>query len=137
LLGVILHESSDIFGFFQPLQDSLKVGAHDFIYTADSGIKHKIVYFDFSSFVVKTDRFDYGIEADLIPKLETVGEGLFRAINTHTNTIEFMNIHTCREGFACEAICLDERTIQAGFFSTSLQRYVNFMGYLGGQLVKR
>ena len=119
------------FWFFQPLQDSLKVGAHDFIHTADSGIKHKIVHFDFSSFAVKTDRFDYGIEADLIPELETVSEGLFQAINTHTDAVEFMSIYTCREGFTGEAISSDRRIIQAGFFRASLQRNVNFMGVSG------
>jgi hypothetical protein len=86
---------------------------------------------------VKTDRFSYGIKAALISEFETVGENLFRAINTDHDTVEFMNIHTCREGFTCEAIGPDRRIIQAGLFSAPLQRYVNFMRYLGGQAVKR
>jgi hypothetical protein len=98
---------------------------------------HEIINFDFSSFAAKTDGFYYGIKSFLIPELETVGEGLFRVIDIHIDTVEFMGIHTCREGFTGETIGSERWIIQARFFRASLQRYVNFMGYLDGQFVKR
>lgn len=88
---------------------------HDSIHAADTRVMHEIVHLDASSFTVKSDRLYHSINADLISKLKTIGQGLFRAVNAHADTIEVMNIHTCRKCLAGEAIGLDWWIIQAGF----------------------
>ena len=81
---------------------------------------HEVIHFNGPSFSIKANRFHRRIKTYPVPEFETVGKGLFRTVNTHTDTIKVMNVHTCGEGFTCEAICFNRWIIYAGFFSASL-----------------
>ena len=53
----------------------------DLFYAANPCIAHEVVHLDASAFAVKVDRLNHRIKADLVAKLEAVGERLFRAVN--------------------------------------------------------
>jgi hypothetical protein len=100
-------------------------------------VAHEIVHLDALAFAVEANRLHHGIEADLVAKLEAVGERLLRAVDAHDYAIEMMGLHALSICLAGEPVGLDRWVVQTGFLSTARQRNVDFAGYLGGEIVKR
>lgn len=107
------------------------------IHAASRRIAHEIVHLDALAFAVEATRLHHGIEADLIAKLEAVSERLLRAVDAHDYAIEMMGLHALGICLAGEPVGLDRWVVQTGFLSTARQRYVYFVGYLGGELLAR
>src|SRR5881296_2056497 len=81
----------------------LDVGPHDLLDPADPGVAVHLVHRDAALAPRLAQGLERHLETDLVPVLETVGDGLGQRVDAHGLSLDAMGFDPLRERFAGEA----------------------------------